>query len=166
MIRAVLAVAATAALLSASLPAVDDARRQHTEGVVREDVESLERAARVLAESNDVTRDAGARRVVALTLPDRGWAHAGLDGLVVDGPSNATGGPNATAGRVAWTVSGGRRTTERIEGVALRTPGSEPLRLRGTGRRRLVLALGGSPRRPVVTVRRFDAGDRATIEGG
>lgn len=177
MIRAVLAVAATAALLAASLPAVDDARRQHTEGVTREEAESLERAARSLVETEDVTRGGDARRIVAVTLPERGWAHAGLEGLVVAGGENATGrrtaaggenaigGPDATGGRVAWTVSGGRRTTYRIEGIALRTSSGEPVRLRGAGRRRLVLALGGTPRHPVVTVRRFDPTADATIEG-
>lgn len=171
MIRAVLAVAATTVLLAASLPAVDDARRQHTEGVVREDVETLERTARALVETEDVTGEPGARRVITLALPERSWTHAGLDELVIAGRSsgidgrnatgrrNATEGPTATGGRVVVAVSGGRRTTHLIESVALRTPGDEPVRLRGTGRRRLVLSLGGTPRRPVVTVQQFDPGD-------
>lgn len=165
MIRAVLAVAATTALLAASLPAVDDGRRQHTEGVVREDVEALERAAHALVETEDVAREAGARRVLTLTLPERSWTHAGLDELVIAGGSNATERvneterPDATAARVVVAVSGGRRTTHLIDGVALRTPGDEPVRLSGTGRRRLVLSLGGTPRRPVVTVQRFEPSD-------
>jgi len=149
MIRAVLAIVLTTALLGASLPAIDDARRDHTEATVRTELDQFEQAAaRLLATDDPVTGD-GARRIVRLTVPAKRWSDAGVDSLTIDGWQNGL------AGRITWTPTTGSQRVRRLPDVPLRTPGPGPLTLDTAGTYRLVLSLDGTETRPVVTVRRF-----------
>lgn len=148
MIRVVLAVVLTTALLGASLPAIDDARRDHTDAAIRAELRTVERAATSLLETDDPTDD-GARRVVTVRLPTRSWTDARTEEVTI-GPAT-----DGRGGRFSWTVAGGTRQVRRLAEVPLRTPDGDPVSLTGTGRKRLVLSLDGSSAEPVVTVRRF-----------
>lgn len=162
MIRVVLAVVLTTALLGVSLPAIDDARRDHSETTVRTELQRVERAATDLLDTDDPTAD-GARRVVTVHLPTRSWTDAGVDGVTIS-PSRTGSG-----GRFTWTVEGGTRTVRRLPDVPIRTNShGAPLTLNASGRHRLVLSLDGERGDPVVTVRTFTSdeggsGPHATV---
>lgn len=156
MIRAVLAVVLAAALLGASLPAIDDARRDHADVAVRTELDRFERAARtLLSEDDPVSGDGGARRVVVLSVPEESWTDADVAAITVASP------PERTGGRLTWRLRGGPQSVRRLPSVPLRTPDGDPIVVESSGRHRLVLSLDGSPADPVVTVRRFTS-DEAT----
>lgn len=146
--RAVLAVLLATALLGATLPALDDARRERASATVAEQAETVERTARRLARTDDPTGDAGARRVLTLSLPASDWTTAAVENLSI-GPASGDAG-----GRIRWHVDGSTHEAV-LSGPPLRTDDGAPLVLNRTGHHRLVLALDGDPARPVVTVRRL-----------
>lgn len=154
MIRAVLAVALAAAILSLSLGAIDDARVANADARIEAGADRLVAAAEALAATDQPVPPGrpGARRVLELSLPARTWSAAGVDAVEV----GALPGRPAGRGGVAWTVPGGPRRVLRVEGVALR--GSTPdgtLVLRRSGTHRLVLALVERDGRRVVVVSRL-----------
>jgi|AntDeeMinimDraft_5_1070356.scaffolds.fasta_scaffold00513_27 hypothetical protein len=155
MIRVVLAVVLTTALLGASLPAIDEARRDHTETTVGTELRAIERVATDLLNTDDPTED-GARRVIEIRLPARSWSDAGVDAVTI-GQSRAGNG-----GRLTWTTTGGRQRVRRLPDVPLRTGDGTPLTLEAAGRHRLVLSLDGNRTAPVVTVRTFTNDDGAS----
>jgi len=173
VLRAVLAVALAVALLAASLPAVDRARRDHADSQVRGQLERLATAARALAARNDPVPvgDAGATRALTLRLPARGWRSAGVAYVAIGGvPGNAT--TDTPDGDVlAWRLAGGPPRVVRVEGVAVHTvaddriaPDGRPLVLRESGRHRVELSLVRHRGRPVVLVRRFKPEDGTSPE--
>lgn len=149
MIRAVLAVLLASALLGATLPALDDARRERASVTVAEQTQTIERTARRLARTDDPTGDAGARRVVTLSLPASDWTTAAVETLSI-GPASGDAG-----GRIRWHVRGGSTHEAMLSVPQFRTDDGGPLVLNGTGHHRLVLALDGRPGDPVVTIRRL-----------
>ncbi len=148
MIRAALAVVLAAALLAASLPAVDDVRRDRADAAVRAEVGAVERAAADLFESDEP--GAGARRVVAVDLPAASWSVAEAESVAV-----------RRNGTVSWQVAGHVRT-RRPTDPPLQPAGDRPIVLDPTGRTRLALTLSGSRDDPTVTVRRFKSDGRTT----
>lgn len=148
MIRVVLAIVLTTALLGVSLPAIDDARQDHTETTVRTELQRLERAATNLLDTDDPADD-GARRVVTVTMPARSWADVGIDSVAL-GPSRTGSG-----GRLTWAVEGGTRRVRRLPEIPIRTVDGDALAINASGRHRLVLSLDEAQNDPVVTVRRF-----------
>lgn len=150
IVRTVLAVVLAAALVGASLPAIDDARRDHADAAVRDDIDRFERAANgLLATDDPVDVQRGARRVVTLRLPARSWRDVGVEAVAFESAEDGRGA------RVTWRLRGGLRHVRRLPGVPLRTAGESPLVAEAAGRNRLILSLDGSPGEPVVTVRRF-----------
>lgn len=152
MIRTVLAVVLSAALLAAAQPAVDHAAADRSEAQVRADLESLDAAAADLRATGEVTPSGpGARRSVTVDLPRAGVGAAPVRRVVVS-PTNRTY-RFRVAGRPAETVRGSVPVTTRT---------GEPLVLRGAGEHRLVLTLRGADdggeRRVVVRRARADAG--------
>lgn len=141
MIRTVLAVVLSAALLAAAQPAVDDAAADRSEAQIRSDLESLDAAATDLARGEEVAPvGPSARRSVTVDLPHPGVGAARVRRVVVS-PSNRT---------YRFRVAG--RPTEVVQGtVPVVTESGEPLVLRGAGTHRLVLSLrrDGAERRVV-----------------
>lgn len=131
MIRTVLAVVLTVALLAAAIPAVNEGREARTATHLDGVTERVERAARSLLAHDDPTPPdvAGARRVVDLRLPARSWTAAGAT-LRIDGAADL----------IAYRVADGRPRRASLRGVDLRTPGG-PVVLRASGRHRLALSL-------------------------
>lgn len=152
MIRVVLAVVLTTALLGVSFPVIDEARRDHTETTVETELREVERAATSLLTTDDPAED-GARRIIEIRLPARSWSDAGVDAVTI-GKSRAGNG-----GRLTWTAVGGRQQVRRLPDVPLRTDDGDSLGLEASGRHRLVLSLDGNRSDPVVTVRTFTSDD-------
>ena len=131
MIRTVLAVLLTVALLAAVTPAVDEGREQRTAIHLDRAVDRIDRAARSLHAHEDPTAPgvAGARRLVSVRLPERSWTAVGAR-LWIDGERDSVG----------YRLDGGRARRTRLPGVDLRTPDGRVV-LDGGSRRHLELSL-------------------------
>lgn len=135
MLRVVLAVAMAAALLAASLPAVDTARVHHGDERTVGELDALEAAATTLAERNDPPPPgvAGPRRTVTLSLPEGTWSAAALERLHIDPIDRSE-----SYTPVRWRVDGGTSQTRQLR--ANITTG-ERLVIEDGGQQRLVLEL-------------------------
>lgn len=154
-LRAALAVVLAAALVAASLPAIESARVRASEEAARRAAHDVTTVAQALArESDPVPRDAGgARRTVELAVPERGPGTAELAYLAVGGRPGGLAPRDTDAGDVlAYRVRGGPERVVRVD-VDLRmvengTVRSDdaPLVLRGDSRLHLRLVrLDGEP---------------------
>lgn len=147
-IRTVVTVALAAAILAASLPAVERARVQQADARVAGELERLEQVARALVATNDpVTEGTPARQRVTLHLPVRSWGSAGLELFRVPPPGP---GPDP---EVTWQVRGGRPHARQLPRIRLAGP-SDGLTIGDGGRQRVVLELRTLDERPAVVVRR------------
>lgn len=155
MYRAVLAVVLATALVGATLPALGDARRDHTAATVESELAPLERDASRLLATDDAVPGDGARRVVRIDLPAESWADAGVTSVALAAADNGSGAV------FAWQVAGGRRHERRHPSIPLATPDGGPVRFRSPGSHRLVLELDGRPGDPRVVARRFTRADGA-----
>lgn len=167
-VRVLTAAALAVALLSAVLPAVDAAREDRADSLVRGELDRLERAARSL-KTDDVGGKGvpGARRTVELSIPRASWAAAPVAYVAVGGVPVAEAGSKTGTGAappasdaaeavVAYRLRDGTPRTVRVDDPRLRTPDG-PVVL-GPGRHRLVLSLtrvrgDGRPRTAVVVRR-------------
>lgn len=131
MIRVVLAVLLTVALLAAVTPAVDEGRTTRTAIHLDRVTDRIDRAARSLRAHEDPTRPgvAGARRIVRFRLPGRSWTAVGQR-LWIDGRRDLIG----------YRLDGARARRTTLRGLDLRTPDGRVV-FEGSGRRRLVLSL-------------------------
>lgn len=143
MIRVVLAVLLTIALLAAVTPAVDEGRERRTAIHLDRVVDRVERAARSLRAHEDPTRPdvAGARRIVRFRLPERSWTAVGAS-LRIDGDRD----------RIGYRLDGGYTHGTRLRGLDLRTPNG-PVVFEGSNRHRLELSLVRSDGVGVVVTR-------------
>lgn len=132
MLRYALAAVVAVALVGVALPAMDRAGVGASEDTLAREARRLAGAADRLA----ATTDPGARRLVAVRLPERSGARADARYLWVD-PATDT---------VRWTVGGRERRlrldADVLRGATLREPGHHRLALwhvRRDGRRTLVV---------------------------
>lgn len=137
MIRVVLVVALSVALLGVALPAIDDARTDRTATRLDATAERLDRAATDLVAREDPVRSdaAGARRIVSVRFRARSPSDAGVDYLSIGGTPDGSGGRDALVYRVRGSTA---RTVDL--GVDLRTP-EGPVVFRDAGRHRAALGL-------------------------
>lgn len=131
MIRVVLAVLLTVALLAAVTPAVDEGRAARTAIHLDAVSDRIERAASSLRAHEDPTRPgiAGARRIVHFRLPERSWTAVDAR-LWIDGERDLIG----------YRLDGRRSHRTTLRGIDLRTPDGTVV-FEGSGRYRLVLSL-------------------------
>ncbi|MFB6195367.1 MAG: ABC transporter [Haloplanus sp.] len=131
MIRAVLAVVLTVALLAAATPAIDEGRRARTATHLNGVTDRIERATRSLLAHEDPTPPAmtGPRRIVRFRLPAPSWTAAGAT-LRIDGARD----------RIGYRIDGRPPSRTSIRGIDLRTP-TGPVVYAAPGRHRLVVSL-------------------------
>lgn len=141
MIRAVLATVIAAALLAAALPAVDSVRADRTNAAMERSVDRIERAGTGLLASD--AADAGARRIVTVSLPARSLAAAGVVRFVVSCSPDCG---------VRYRFADGHSRHHRVRSVPLATPDG-PVRFSRPGSHQLVLGLSRENGSRVVTVR-------------
>jgi len=135
-VRVVLAVLVATALVAVSLPAVDEGRERATDRAVRGEVARMEAAAAdLLATEETVPNPSNApRRTVRISLPERSWHRAGVDGLTIRDPVDGS-----ARGSVAYTVAG--RSRRAVTVAAPLRPAAGQLELPGGGDYRLRLRL-------------------------
>lgn len=141
MTRAVLATVVAAALLAAALPAVDSVRTDRTSAAMERATERIQRAGAGLLASD--AADAGARRVVSISLPVRSLASAGVEQFAVSCSPDCA---------VHYRLTGGHTQRHLVRSVPLATPGG-PVRFAEPGHHRLVLGVTRDDGARVVTVR-------------
>lgn len=155
VVRTVLAVVLAVALLAASLPAVDDARRRRSANLVGVEAESLARDLGRFASVNDATRDVpGARLVVAVRLPGRSLTSVPVARFALHGEADT----------LEYRLRGGQ-TRRRAMPVDLRVAGAgERLALVEPGPHRLRFSLELADTGPVVVAEGSNrmAGPRTT----
>jgi hypothetical protein len=152
--RVLLAVALAVALLAVAVPAIEQAGVQRSDGTARAAADELASEMRaLLADSDAVAADvAGARRVVELDLPERGFASAGLATFRVERARNLSRGTRGA--RIVWRVAGGTRHVRRIPDVGVRTTTDRTVAFETGGTRTLVLELVRLHGRRVVRLHR------------
>lgn len=130
MIRAVLAVVLTVALLAAATPAIDQGRQARTATHLDGVVDRIGRAVRSLLAHEDPTRPGvvGPRRIVRFRLPSSSWTAVGVS-LRIDGERDI----------VSYRLDGQPPSDTTFQRVDLRTP-TGPV-VYGPGRHRLVVSL-------------------------
>jgi hypothetical protein len=126
VIRALLAVALAAALLAASMPAIESAATDRTAAALDRDIERIERAGRSLLAEDDP----GARRVLTVKLPTDSLSSAGVDSFTIDCSAHC---------EIRYRLDSGWSRTRRLT-IPLTTP-EGPIRLGSPGEHRLWLRL-------------------------
>ncbi|SDZ88296.1 hypothetical protein SAMN04488065_0988 [Haloplanus vescus] len=131
MIRVVLAVLLTVALLAAVTPAIDESRTSRTAIHLNRVTERVARAANSLVAHEDPTAPGvpGARRLVRLRLLERSWTAVDAS-LWVDGEDD----------QIGYRLAGERPHRTTLREIDLRTPNG-PIRFDAAGRYRLELSL-------------------------
>lgn len=154
MFRVVLSVLLAAALLGASMAAIESVRVTHAETQVGDALDELERAAASLAAENDPppAGEPGPMRQLRLSLPTASWDTAPVDRVRL-----SNGSPTA----VRWQVVGGDETVRQLSESSLVIPGDGELVL-GAGRHRLRLELTAADR--VVVERQYNRRDTTREE--
>lgn len=138
--RVLLAVTVAAALLAASLPAVEAVRTERTAAQIDREVDRIDAAGSSLLATDEA--EAGARRVVTVSLPQGSLSAAGVNRFAVSCPEDCV---------VRYRIAGSTSHVRPIH-VPLSTPGGE-VALSTPGTHRLVLGLAREEGRRVVTVR-------------
>lgn len=140
MTRVLLAATIAAALLAVSLPAIEAARTDRTAAKLERQADRIESAGVDLLADDEA--EAGARRVVTVSLPAASLTAAGVTRFAFSCEENC-----AVSYRVASGESGVRSLP-----IPLSTP-SGPVAFSTPGTHRLVLGLAREEGRRVVTVR-------------
>lgn len=139
--RVLVAVTVAVALLAVSLPAVETTRGDRTAAKLDRAAERVGSAGASLLADDEP--DAGARRVVTVSLPSKSLTTAGVDRFAVSCRDGCA---------VRYRLGSGREVTNRLASVPLATPDG-PVAFSKAGTHRLVLGLAREDGRRVVTVR-------------
>lgn len=138
MIRVLLAVTLAAALLAASLPAVESAAADRTDAALNRDIDRLQ----TIGESLLASEDIGARRTLTVSLSAERLTTAGVSSFTI---------ACRPVCAVRYELTG-RPVQTRTLSLPLATPDG-PIRLSGPGEHRLSLGLAINDGQRVVVLR-------------
>ncbi|WP_324663117.1 DUF7311 family protein [Haloarcula sediminis] len=147
ILRVVLAVALTAALLSAATPAMAEAGVDRADSAMDRQLGALASDLGAMVGTDDPTAGRGARHVTELRLPDRSLTSAAVTRVRF-----ATREGVAVA---SWRVGDERTGHTRLAGVPVRAVGGGTLTLREPGTHRLAFELRSRSGDPVLRVARL-----------
>lgn len=148
ILRVVLSVLLSTALVGVSLPAIDQAGVESSDARVQAELGHLRTAIQTLPQKTDpVHSEAMAtHQTITLTLPEKTWTSAPVEYVVIE--------PTATGGRLRWKVEDGHEHTIFLQKASIQTPGnSTEMQLTTPGTHRLSLTLVEQRGSPVVVVR-------------
>lgn len=123
MIRAVLAVSLSVAIISVASPAIDDARSTRSDKLVQGELIDVEQTVRTLDANEPAVPvgSVGARRVVSIQIPERSQTSAAVKRVVIGGVPNGGEELDTKAGDVlSYTSPNGARRVIRLDGVDIR----------------------------------------------
>jgi hypothetical protein len=146
ILRVVLAVVLTTALLAVAAPAVADAGASRADRAVARQVGALSEALETMVETDDPTAGRGARHVTSVRLPDRSLTSAAITRLRVHSRDDVA--------LASWHV-GARHSSKRLAPVPVRAAGGGTLTLREPGIHRLAFELRLRAGAVVLTVNRL-----------
>lgn len=158
MLRVVVAVVLTVALLAVTLPALETARHDRSAQRVQGELDGLTAVIRDVHTREDAVPAgrAGARRVVTIRLPARTWTDAGVEYVAIGGSPPDTGMDERTKTTFAWQVTGQRPHERRLDiPVEGGPPNEGPLIIRSPGVHRLAISRVRRGNRTVVVVQRL-----------
>lgn len=147
ILRIVLAVALTTALLATATPAIALAGADRSDGRVDRQLSALSDELETMVATDDPTTAEGARHVVELRLPDRSLTSSAVTRLRFYSREGV--------GVATWRVGDRATHSTRLAGAPLRAAGGGALTLREPGTHRLVFALRSRDGETVLTVRRL-----------
>jgi len=150
IVRVVVAVVLTAALVAVSMPAVSTARADAADSRIDRQLAALGERLETLVATNDPTAGPGARHVTELALPAGTVTSAAVRRLRI--------GSREGVGVASWRVGDTSADSTRLAGVPIRAPDGGSLTLREAGTHRLVFGLRLRSGRTVLTVRRLGGG--------
>lgn len=154
-LRVLLAVSLSLAIVGVAITGIDQAGERRTEHFLRGEVGAVANAGASLLDRDEVVPrgSPGARRVVAVTLPEKSLTTASLDYLAFGGsPGNATLVRGGAAGIVTYRLEDGRE--QRIwMPIPLVPSGDRPVVLRDAGVHQVILRLGYRGDQRVVEIR-------------
>jgi len=146
ILRIVLAIALTTALLAVALPAMSVAAADRTDSAIDRQMAALGESLGTMTATDDPTVGPGARHVAEIRLPARTLTSAGVNRLRLY--------TRESVALASWRVGDGGTNSARLAGLPLRADGGE-LTLREAGVHRLVFGLRSRAEGPVLTVRRL-----------
>lgn len=147
ILRLLVAVALTTALVAVAVPAITLGSADRTDGVIERQLTELERELSAMTDTDDPTAGPGARHVTELRLPERSLTTAGVRRLRFHSREGVA--------LASWRVGDSATGKTRIAGVPVQADGGESLTLREAGTHRLAFELQTRANRPVLTVDRL-----------
>lgn len=149
ILRIVLSVVLTAALLAVAMPLLSTASADSADSTVSRQLTALGDRLQRLVDTNDPTAGRGARHVTTVTIPGRTLTSAGVRHLRLYSHEGV--------GLATWQVGESRTASTRLVDVPLRAAGGN-LTLREPGTQRLAFDLRSKGNRTVLWVRRLETG--------
>ena len=153
IVRLVIAVVITAALIGASMPAVQTVRIDHADATVARQLDTLSTRLQAMVERDDPALGPGAQLRVDIRLPHRSFVRSRITALSFRTDNNTT--------VATWRAGDRGWTRRRLVDFPLRSAGTD-LALHTAGTHRLVFGYRIADERRVVTVRRFKTDAAAT----
>lgn len=147
ILRLVVGVVLTAALVAVATPLMDRASADAADSRLQRQLTALSERLETMVATNDATAGRGARHVTELTLPTRTVTSAGVDYLRLAGRDGV--------GLASWRVGDAGTDHARLAGVPIRHADGGNLTLREAGTHRLVFALRVRSNRTVLRVSRL-----------
>lgn len=147
IVRVVLAVTLTTALLAVATPAMSAAGADRADSTMDRQLSALADDLGALVETNDPTVGPGASHVVALRLPDRSLTSVAVTQLRFHSREGV--------GLASWRVGDDATSHTRLAGVPIRAVDGGALTVREPGNHRLVFELRLRAGEPVLTVARL-----------
>lgn len=146
ILRVVLGVVLTAAMVAAAAPAMSVGSADAADSTVQRQLDALSGDLETMVDTDDPTGGPGARHVAEIRLPARTLTSAGVARLRFS--------TRGDVGVATWRVGDDRTGRTRLAGVPIRADGGH-LTLRESGTHRLAFGLRARSNGPVLTVRRL-----------
>ena len=147
ILRVVLAVVLTAALLAAATPVIADAGANRADSSMDRQLGALAGDLETMVGTDDPTAGRGARHVVELTLPSRSLTSAAVDRLHLSTREGVA--------LASWRIGDGTTSHVRLAGAPVRATDGGALTLRKSGTYRLAFELRSRAGETVLTVERL-----------
>ena len=154
ILRVVLSVVLTTALLAVATPAMADAGASRADSAIQRQLGALSEDLETMVETDDPTAGRGARHVATVRLPDQSLTSAAVTRLRFHSREGVA--------LASWRVgNGARHGSKHLAGVPVRAVDGDAVTLREPGTHRLAFELRSRAGETVLTVKRLGGGSDA-----